>query len=612
MADEAAYSIRLPESFIFACLASIYILGFIITPYWLLQKSTTEIVFYLILIISVGFVWLLLSANSLQIEFSSKDVKLFLLLLIGTAILNHRALNSVLPLRGDEVLHVERTLEVMYRIPILPSLVILVLVSTFLVSGFKEQKWTVIIGIVMVICVIFYFLGENLFEDLERYPKFFLRYPFVNYWFFAIVPKLASLISSPYYEALYRIMPFLAMVGIAWGVQKKLDLYNVPSTIAWGFAVVTIPLVFYYSSILYIEPPAVFFMTIASLDITNLLCKSSKAISQSASWYALLLVGFVKETAIPFVLWFVIVRILVQLRVWSKRTPKEDSGKQFMPLLFGELGVAFSLLAPAFLYMYFRATLTTARSYAPQISNLFDLSIYPLVIRSFIEQFGLFFFLFIGGCILLLRNREFTPLLYYVSVSIVILAFHIMDDKAYVGYSRFNLFILPAILAGSLVFILWVTKQKQYIGNLLMFVAIGSNLLLSPINLDGVKKPYWGNYLADTSEHYYPYQDALVWLKNNHANKRMLFTGLDFYYPFQFYWNKLDWKPKREGIRSEENITDETVALKKILEKAAREGYKVVVYRVIDENLVFPKETGEFRTQVIKNSAHTLIIFYKP
>jgi hypothetical protein len=279
--------------------------------------------------------------------------------------------------------------------------------------------------------------------------------------------------------------------------------------------------------------------------------------------------------------------------------------------LIGEFYVAVSLLAPAFLYMYFRVTLTTARSYVPQISNLFDPSIYSFVIRSFIEQFGLFFFLFIGGCLLLLRNKDFTPLLYFVSVIVVILAFHIMDDKVYVGYSRFNLFILPAILAGSIVFILWAAKQKQYIGSLLIFVAIGSNLLFSPVSVDGVKKPYWGNYLADTSEHYYPYQDALVWLKNNYAQKRILFVGLDFYYPFQFYWKKLSWKPRRDSIGSEA-VNDETVAMSRALQTAENEHYGIVVYRVINKNFVLPQETSGFRIQVIQNSAHALIIFYKP
>ncbi|HSB02517.1 MAG TPA: hypothetical protein VLE49_17825, partial [Anaerolineales bacterium] len=332
---------------------------------------------------------------------------------------------------------------------------------------------------------------------------------------------------------------------------------------------------------------------------------------QVPSWYALLLIGFIKETTFPFLFCFIAVRMIVQLRAWSKRTSEEKSGKTFLYLLIGELGIALSLLIPVVLYIYFRVTLISARGYIPRIENLVDLSIYPVIIRSFIEQFGPFLFFFLGGCIWLAIRREFIPLLYYAAVIVVTLVFNIMDTRAFIGYSRFNLFILPVILAGSVKFITWASQQKRYISIALILIAIGSNLLLSPIHLDGAKTAYWGNYLTDTSEHYYPYQDALVWLKNNHAEKRMLFTGMDFYYPFSFYWNKLDWKPKKDGIPSE-GLPDETLAISSILKKAESEHYSVVVYRVLGKDPVLPGEMGEFRVQVIKNSAHTLLIFYKP
>jgi len=606
------YSISLPRGFSIAFLASIYILGFIITPYWILHESTIDIILHLVLTIGVGLVWLLLSTNSLQIEFSLKDGGLFLLLFVGVIALNYRPLNSVIPFRGDETHHIELTLNLMNRILPLEGLAIILLLIIFMISGIKKQRWMIFIGILIVSCVIFYFLGENSFEDATKSPSFFLRYPFINYWFFAILPKLTSFITSPYHEALYRIIPILSMIGITWIYQKKLGIPNLASNIAWGFAVATIPLVFYYSSILYIEPPAVFLMTVVCLDINNLLYKSSKDISQTPSWYALILIGFIKETTIPFLLCFIAVRVIVQLQIWSKKTFKEKSERSWLHLLAGELGIIFILLAPALLYLYFRATLTSTRSFTPQISNLFDSTNYYFIVLSFIQQFGPFLFFFMAGCILLIAKREFTAVLCYTSLILVILAFHMMDYEVYAGYSRFNLFVLPPILAGSARFIIWATKQKQYIGSLLAFVAIVSNFLLSPVNLDGVKAPYWGSYRIDESEHYYPYQDALVWLKNNHAEKRMLFTGLDFYYPFEFYWNKLDWKPKRDGTRSEDNINDETIAISRVLEKAESERYSIVVYRVIGSNFVLPEETGEFRTQVIKNSAHTLIIFYKP
>ncbi|HSB01876.1 MAG TPA: hypothetical protein VLE49_14595, partial [Anaerolineales bacterium] len=258
--DGMRRSIWLPRGFVMAWLSSIYMLGFIVTPYWILHKSLVEIIFYLVLTIGVGLLWVFLSTNAFQIEFDFKDIRLFLFLLAAIAILNYRALNSVLPFRGDEATHIERTLELVSRLPILPSLAITILFIAFMLSGFKRQKWAIIIGIFTVLCVIFYFLGRNLFAGMEKYPQFFLRWPFINYWFFAILPKLASPLRSPYHEVLYRIIPFLSMVGVAGVVQKKIDTPSLRSNIAWGVAVATIPLVFYYSSILYLEPPAVLLM----------------------------------------------------------------------------------------------------------------------------------------------------------------------------------------------------------------------------------------------------------------------------------------------------------------------------------------------------------------
>jgi hypothetical protein len=422
------YSIRLPKGFVIAFLASIYIFGFIITPYWILHKSMIEVIFYLALTISIGIIWVLLSTNSLQVEFSLKDIKLFLLLLVGIVVLNYRPLNSVIPFRGDETLHIERTLDVVNRLPPLQSLVIMVLFIAFMIFGIREQKWAFFVGMVIVICVVFYFLGENLFKDMERYPQFFLRYPFINYWFFAVIPKLASLISSPYHEILYRIIPLLSMVGTAWIVQKKSGVSSLLDGAAWGFAVATIPLIFYYSSILYIEPPAVFLMTVACFDINNLMHNSSKDISKTPSWYALILIGFIKETTTPFLFCFMVIRIVIQIRTWFKKRFNGSPEKTLLSLLAGELGIVFVLLAPAFLYLYFRATLTTTRSFIPQPSNLYDLTNYRFVILSYMEQFGPFLFFFIAGCVLLIVNRQFTAVFCYLILILAIPAFHIMGN----------------------------------------------------------------------------------------------------------------------------------------------------------------------------------------
>jgi len=587
-------------------LGCIYIMGFLITPYWALYTSRSVIFVYCFLTIGIGVLWLFLSTDSLQIEFNFRSVASFLALLAVILLLNFRALNSVIPFRGDETLHIERTQELAQRIPALELIVVVLLFILFLYTGWKLQRWLLFSGSLLIVSIIFFYLGRNPFEDVMSTPAFFAHYPFINYWMYAVFPKLLS----PYQEILYRIVPFISMLGVAWLFQKRANVSH-PMMIGWGVAAATIPIVFYYSSILYIEPPAVLLMTIVCLDIKNILEKSSQEISRLPSWYALILIGFIKETTVAFLVCFLGVRMLVQLSRWQTATAPLPSARKWIRFLAGELGVIFAVLIPVIFYIYFR-TFVDTRSFSPHLSNLLDTTIYPVIARAFWEQFGLFVLFFISGCIVLLFNREYSSVFCYGSLIVAVLVFHILDTTAYVGYSRFNLFLLPPILAGSLHFTRWVALQKRVVGGILLFVSIASNLLLSPVHLDGVKTPYWGNYLADTSEHYYPYQDAILWLKQNYPTKRVLFTGLDFYYPFQFYWNKWDWKPsKRDGVPSE-NTGDEQMMIANILDKAQDENYDVVIYRVLNEDLVVPGEIGKFRVQLIKNSAHTLIVFYDP
>jgi len=603
------YTLSLPRTSIAALLASFYILGFIITPYWIIPESTTGMIFFLGLITVMGITWLALSSDSLRIQFNARNCFLVSLLLIGIVALNFRALNSVIPYLGDEGLHIDRTLELATRTSLGWGFGVLGLFVLLFYSAIKKPKWAVFAGILIVSSVVILFLNRNPFADIDQ-PLFFLRYPFINYWFFAALPKLASFVASPYHEILFRVIPVLSMAGVILIFQKSLGFLEILINLTWGFAAATIPIIFYYSSILYIDPPAVFLMTIVCLHIKSLIHEDSRKITQTPGWYALILMGFIKETTIPFLLCVLAFRVFIQLRNWYRSASAEGSEKPFAGLAAGELGIIFSTLAPVFLYLFFRTIWTSTRSFSIDISNLSDPAVYQAIGKSFVEQFGLFLIFFLGGGVLLIKKREYPVLFFHLSLILIIPLFYVIDSKGYAGYSRFNLFVLPPILAGSSIFIREVFVQRRTAGAFLACAAVFFNLLNSPVYLDGTKVPYWGNYLTDTSEHYYPYQDALIWLKNNHNKGRMLFTGLDYQYSFQFYWNKLGWHPKRDGMQSE-GIDDEAIAIARILEKAEREKFDTVVYRVLESDFLPPQDTGPFQIKIIRNSAHVLIIYYK-
>ena len=283
----------------------------------------------------------------------------------------------------------------------------------------------------------------------------------------------------------------------------------------------------------------------------------------------------------------------------------------FSPYIAENLAIVFCVSWPLSLYLFLRSNSNVElRKFAPDISSLLNFSVYEAFGRSLFEQFGLFLIIFIGGCILLISKGRHSKATFIVMTFLAYPIFFALDSTIYTGYSRFNLFILPAILISSTFALNWLTKNKKSLGILIVSLAILTNIFLSPVNLDGTKKPLWGNYLADTSEHYYPYPETIAWLKESHGNENIFFTGLSYPYYVEFYFEKLDWHPQYELSYNTDN--DELKPLSKILTEAEEKGYSVVVYHLLGGQIPQLDPMWHYQQEkVISNDAHSLIIYSK-
>ncbi len=103
-------SIRVPGMVVVVILAAIYSLGFIITPYWIRSKTTPEMVFILALTIAIGGIWIVSAAKELDIQVKPMQWGYFLILLGGVILLNIKPLTVDIPWRGDEDIHIARTM----------------------------------------------------------------------------------------------------------------------------------------------------------------------------------------------------------------------------------------------------------------------------------------------------------------------------------------------------------------------------------------------------------------------------------------------------------------------------------------------------------------------
>jgi len=615
--SEKLITLSLPRAFIIELLASIYALAFIFTPYWRMARLPEEMIAILALTIGIGAVWSYISGADLIIRFKQKNLIIFAILLVGLMVVNYSTLTSVIPWRGDEDFHIRKTIELAMIIPVHWAFGTLILFATYLYLVWHHSRWAVPVGALLLMEIISFYLFLNPLQKVDL--LFLLRYPFVNYWFYAIAPRISMFITGPYNEVLYRIFPIISATAVTWIFQRSLSHTETPSNFLWGFSVATMPIVFYYSSILYIELPAVFLMTIVCFRIKSLLNEDFGILRKNPGWYALILIGFIKETAIIFLGCFLFCRFVVSLvhgrprnllRRQLETNSDWDLTKSFNFSLVKELGIIFSTLYPILLYLYLRNTMTTVRGFSPNFGNLLDFSVYRVIVQSFMEQFGPFIFFFIAGCILLIKNREYSTSFFYLLVMLVIPLFHSVDNRAYTGYSRFNLFLLPPVLAGTSIFLKQILIQKKSIGTVVSCAALLINILISPINSDGTKVPFWGNYFTDTSEHYYPYQKAISWLKDTYPRERILFSSMNYYYYFEFYFAKLGWYPANEVLESD--VTqNETESLSNILTEAKKKNFNIVLYQVPGRDMTQPQYLDYILEKVFSNQAHILVVYHK-
>jgi len=531
--------------------------------------------------------------------------------------MNLQPLLSDIPWRGDEDFHI---LYVLALINILQPFWLVLIVVGFLIFLYlisKNRRFAIFyysVIMMAVYCALVVFRTQ----PLQNLP-FFPRYPYITYWMTAILIKIPSLFFGTFHEGFFRLIPVLFTGVIAWlFIRASFDEMTIPGFLA-GIAVASIPVVYYYSSIFYLELPAVCLMFIVCLRIDHLLFSDFEEIRNDPGWYALILIGFIKETTIPFLLVFVAFRIAIKIVELLKRKqngfkekqqPVESPHKRIYQVFSQEVVIGFLLLFPAALYVLFRTSLIdTFRGNVPTVNNLFYISTYEVIIRSLFEQFGPYLILFLSGCVLLIRQGEKIRAYFYLSCIVIFLIFFTVDDWRYIGYSRFNLLILPEILACGIV-VIHRLKDRKIIGPALSILILALNFWISPINSDGTKKPLWGNYNFDTSEHYYPYEETLQWIKDSDIDGSLLFTGLDYPYYLDFYFYKLNWFPVHKVILSEGNH-DEKMDILEELATGKEENYSSVIYQITGKDIpAFKEGIGYSNQKVICNKAHCLLVFY--
>ncbi|HVP10879.1 MAG TPA: hypothetical protein VMV94_06770 [Phycisphaerae bacterium] len=601
-----ALVVHLPRALVFTLLFFLFDLAYILSPYWNLASHTSSRTALLASSVVIGLVWAIWASAPLSAAFSGARAWRLLGAFLILAILNARALTADVPWRGDEDHHLLATRSLIgallsHRSATI-ALILLLAILPLAAWRLKSLRLAVLLCLMLAIIQGVWIAHTD--------PDFFemTRYPMISRWFASAPIVLLSVFrnmhlpfTGPLDEALHRLVPFIAAVLLVWITAARAAPASPIGSVLCLLALASVPLLYRYSSILYLELPAVFLMTVACFSARVLLTRDYDEIRRSPAWLALISIGFVKETTAPFLLAFLLCRAFARLSFLRK-------AERPLRAFLHEVLVGFCVLCPPMCWFGYRFAHHVSRPGPSQFGNLLRLDLYSILPHSWLEQFGPLLAASILGTVILLRRRQFIEIGFFAAAFVADVFMHVADFPAYLGHSRFNLFLLPMILVTAS-FALRALDQVSTAGMaILCSMLFVAHLAMSPVNLDGSKKPTWGDYSCDISEHYYPYRSAIRWLNENSRGRQVLATGLTYPYQFDFYAapsTHIDLLPATDPAPN----TDAASA-RAALESAREKSYDLVLHALAGRDVPRVDDMcGYAVRKIFRNSAHALILY---
>lgn len=475
------------KKYVFIFLTAIFFFAYIISPYWAVFQNPSYRILSLALLSVLGLVWSYLCSNNIRLPKLSGKPFWLLGLAVILILINYKPLNADIAWRGDEDFHINLTMD----------------------------------------------LFSNLTQGSSFSISQVFRYPYFSKWaslFFA-APSLYTDVK------LYRAVPFLSVLFLAFFLYQKFEekLHKPILSLLFSLGVVSIPLVYFYTSLLYLEMPIVLLMTVCIFDLKSILYLEHEKLLNRPSWYCLLLISFLKETAIIFLLLILCLRVIHQIKM-NIRSSK------LIKILLSEITLYLLVLSPCAVYLFFRQYSPIYRAFGGQFNKLLDISNYWIVLSSLFHQLGSLLISAILGFYLIYKKNEIGKAGALAVLFLGIILFFMTDNFLSIGFSRWNLFVLPIVIYTSYYFLTSITKTFQIISIVLVFIA---NLLFCPILADGTRLPNWGSPRMDTAEYTYPYEQAVKWLSIDRITNSLLLFGQNYpYYGLRFYLSKYDFHPE--------------------------------------------------------------------
>jgi len=535
---------------VFFLLFILWSFAYLYSPYWhafgTFGFPNLKYVTFVFLLL-FGLLWAFVSARNVKLpKIKIHPFSLFVLI-TSLYVVNFKQLSADIPWRGDEEFHINRVLDLAAYLSFFHqfSWLVILLPATFIIYYFFRKKIVWFISIVLSALFLFPSNAFTTQTDILLLVDI-LRYPFIQKWvnFFFVIPNYYDISS-------YRIVPFLSLVGIAsflfYIFNKQLKSQFLAFLFAFAFS--TVPLLLFYSSILYLEMPIVFLILVSICNIQILIKEGADKLKHHYVWYALLLLSFLEESALIFLLLILTLRIIYQMLMQYK-------ARGVLKPLFSEGKLSMLILGPIVTYMLFRIIFLSYywSSFSFYINNIFSVDNYIETMRSLIFQTGALPIIAVLGLIILSKKNIFVTRAIVLVFAGILVFFLIYLHRSYVGphgetllvgYSRYpNLYLLPLIFFAATVFVSYIARRGSVYAVVLLIVIFAFNIILFPFKSDGARLPNWGSENLDTAEYTYPYDDAIRYLSGEKTDTLLLLGQYSPYWGLRYYLEKYNYHPK--------------------------------------------------------------------
>ncbi|MCX7045672.1 MAG: hypothetical protein NTX50_09340 [Candidatus Sumerlaeota bacterium] len=571
------------------------------------------------ILLAAGVLWAWLAAGEIaplpviRKNRPRSDIYVFALLALLTLAVNWAPLHQDIPYLGDEGFHLGRAhglRESLMRLIKfhhgLPALAGAILLAAYLACFRRIGLHLKVLILACGIAIAGTVLNTRAFES-PKIVDLLTRYPAISCWFHQLGPVWDF---SEFDEAMYRIVPLMAVFAIGWIVAAGLleSGAGAFTAIILALSAVLTPLLYYSTAFLYLEIPAVALLVIVFVRIESLIWDDFESVRNLPAWYALMAAGFIKEHLVATLFAFACARFAARFSVLIR-------GKRLSLLSAAqEFAAAYCVMAPIAIYLFFRVVFGNHPGNLMVWLNFLKPQDYLIYACAIARQAGALLPLAILGLAIEIARRRWRGLAAFALPTMATFAFPFVQQDCWLGLARWNLYAMAPLTVMALISLRWMAG-KSHLALLAVGIAcLALNIVLSPVAITGERNPQWALPSDPLNcEHCYEYKQAIRWLKQNADGVPVMLAGIEYGTSFDWYLKKAQYSIPTSSTQAGLAAIRVVESLQQELQAARLAGFPLVLHHRPTGDLELREEEksigGYNAVAVFRNHYLALVVY---